>query len=455
MTSTSFGKHYYDARGNLINSSGVSSYQYDSMDRLITATVTGGTATNNTYDTNDRMNGVFYDGNYNVSKQDGKTLTYDFEDRLKTVNGTGVVIVYDGDGNRVQVTAGGVTIKYLIDDLNPTGYAQVVEEFENSTLKKQYTFGHKLISQRQISGGVVNFYGYDGHGSVRLLTDASGAVTDKIDYDAFGIIVGISGSTSNNYLYTGEEYDNNIGSYYLRARYYNQAQGRLLTRDKNSFPLENPVELNKYVYVANDSVNKIDPEGLAGIVDQSFIKQTLSRTPKVLSTLGKEYVLDQATEMVANFLIGQARDLRNQVSHLIHGEYHLVVGYGVALVNGDIKEIITVRDFYADTSNPTEPDHIYRNHEDAIEELQEIAKKRGAIFSGGEYPSDLHAEDHMVKASQKIGADPKTNIVGGVSQTMCGKCKGMSGSKPFKSRTGIIVEIFSGLLDVALFLAGP
>ena len=35
-------------------------------------------------------------------------------------------MVYDGDGNRVSETAGGVTMKFLVDDL--TGYSQMAEE---------------------------------------------------------------------------------------------------------------------------------------------------------------------------------------------------------------------------------------------------------------------------------------------------------------------------------------
>jgi hypothetical protein len=35
-----------------------------------------------------------------------------------------VTLLYDGDGNRV----GKNTTRYLVDDLNPTGYAQVVED---------------------------------------------------------------------------------------------------------------------------------------------------------------------------------------------------------------------------------------------------------------------------------------------------------------------------------------
>jgi hypothetical protein len=44
------------------------------------------------------------------------------------MNGGVVLLEYDGDGNRVAKTANGVTTRYLVDDLNPTGYAQVVEE---------------------------------------------------------------------------------------------------------------------------------------------------------------------------------------------------------------------------------------------------------------------------------------------------------------------------------------
>ena len=34
-----------------------------------------------------------------------------------------------------------------------------------------------------------------------------------------------------NYLYRGEQYDSDLGLYYLRARYYNPQTGRFLSRD--------------------------------------------------------------------------------------------------------------------------------------------------------------------------------------------------------------------------------
>ena len=46
--------------------------------------------------------------------------------------------------------------------------------------------------------------GHDGFGSVRALTDATGAVTDTYTYDAFGNLLDKSGSTPNDSLFTGE-----------------------------------------------------------------------------------------------------------------------------------------------------------------------------------------------------------------------------------------------------------
>jgi YD repeat-containing protein len=62
---------------------------------------------------------------------------YDFENRLirRTTAKRVITILYDGDGNRVQRTVlenGATTVtRFLVDDRNPTGYAQVLEELSN------------------------------------------------------------------------------------------------------------------------------------------------------------------------------------------------------------------------------------------------------------------------------------------------------------------------------------
>jgi RHS repeat-associated protein len=56
----------------------------------------------------------------------------------------------------------------------------------------------------------------------------------KYEYDAFGNKFTVSGTTPNNYLYRGEQFDTDIGLYYLRARYYNPASGRFLSIDPDN-----------------------------------------------------------------------------------------------------------------------------------------------------------------------------------------------------------------------------
>ena len=97
------------------------------------------------------------------------------------MNGGAVQIIYDGDGNRAAKSVSGAVTRYLVDDLNPTGYSQVVEELSGaSVVARQYTYGLQRISQNQPVSNTwtLSFYGYDDSGSVRQLTNAAGTVTD-------------------------------------------------------------------------------------------------------------------------------------------------------------------------------------------------------------------------------------------------------------------------------------
>ena len=67
-----------------------------------------------------------------------------------------------------------------------------------------------------------------------------------------------SGTTPNNFLYSGEQYDSALGAYYLRARYYNPATGRFLAMDPYQGDALNP---STYAYTQNNPVNRIDPTG--------------------------------------------------------------------------------------------------------------------------------------------------------------------------------------------------
>jgi RHS repeat-associated protein len=131
------------------------------------------------------------------------------------------------------------------------------------TLNRLYTYGTDLISQNQWTGSAwtLNFYGYDGHGSVRYLTATNAAVTDTYDYDAFGTLIAQSGITPNNYLYCGEQFDADLGLYYSRARYLNADSDRFWTMDESEGSQADPLALHKYLYAQSDPVNGVDRTG--------------------------------------------------------------------------------------------------------------------------------------------------------------------------------------------------
>jgi RHS repeat-associated protein len=275
------------------------------------------------YNADDEVSTESYDLNGNTLTTGGKTFTYDAENHLTgmSVSGTTVSIVYDAFGNRVSKTVNGVTTKYLVeDDVNPTGYPQVLDELTSGVVTRTYTYGLQRISQDQLISGVwsPSFYGYDGGGNVRQLTNSAGTVTDTYEYDAFGNDVYHTGTTPNNYLYRGEQYDSDLGLYYLRARYYNPLTGRFLSRDPGksrtaapdatrkdlnsdanqevSFylfggPASTPVSSStqgclssslsdedirvpqsqhKYNYANSDPINRIDPSGRDSLIEFSL-----------------------------------------------------------------------------------------------------------------------------------------------------------------------------------------
>lgn len=235
---------------------------YDNVGNRLTrvSTVAGITNQSFLFNTNDQLTIDVYDSNGNTRTNGGNVFLYDVANQLTnaTINGTNIVIVYDGDGNRVCTTIGTTTNFYLIDDLNLTGYSQVLEEKTGANLTRAYTYGLTRVSQRDAG---TSFYGYDGSGNVRYLTATNGTITDTYAYDAFGVMIASTGTTTNAYRYAGEQFDPILGLYYLRARYMNPGTGRFLTRDSFAGNSDDPKSLHRYNYAGVDPIDNNDPSG--------------------------------------------------------------------------------------------------------------------------------------------------------------------------------------------------
>ena len=253
---------------------GTVSYDLDPVgNRLSDASTLQGVSSGSwSYNADDELSSESYDADGDVTSTGGKAFAYNSQNQMisMTAAGTAASMVYDAFGNRVAKTVNGVTTAYLVeDDKNPTGYPQVFDELTGGAVTRTYTYGLQRIDEEQVRNGVwtPSYYGYDGGGNVRNLTNSAGTVTDQYEYDAYGNSFTVSGTTPNNYLYRGEQFDPDLGLYYLRARYYNPATGRFMSRDpQDNSPLK-PNDLHKYLYAGGDSVNVKDPTGRGPLLD--------------------------------------------------------------------------------------------------------------------------------------------------------------------------------------------
>lgn len=110
----------------------------------------------------------------------------------------------------------------------------------------------------QTEDGAYHVYHQDEQGSTAYITGQDNAVENIYRYDAFGSLLEKKEAITNRILYTGQQYAQKTGQYYLRARYYNPVVGRFLQEDTYRGD-----GLNLYAYCANNPVMYYDPSGHA------------------------------------------------------------------------------------------------------------------------------------------------------------------------------------------------
>lgn len=235
---------------------------YDGLDRLTGVNVTNpesfvldpasnissrtGPPATNTYDTANRLTS---DGTltYVWSQSDrlisrgSDTFTYDALDRLtgSTVSGTARTYAYNGGGLLQSRTQGSATTFLWDPSTFPAKLLKVGGD--------RIIHGLSPLYAVRTDGSTMTF-STDGIGSLRAEHDSSGATVASLRYRAYGETAQANGAPAPSYFgYAGQLLDPS-GLYYLRARWYDGATGRFVSRDPWMGDASDPMSLNPFGY---------------------------------------------------------------------------------------------------------------------------------------------------------------------------------------------------------------
>jgi RHS repeat-associated protein len=180
---------------------------------------------------------------------------YDAENHLVQVQSSVRMdtFVYDGDGNRVKGTLGGVTTAYVGNHFEWTG--------STSTMKKYYYAGGQRVAMRT-GTTMLNYLLSDHLGSTNVTANSSGGWQGDLLYKPWGEIRYTWGTTPTTYRYTGQREQAEIGLYYYGARWYDPALGRWAQPDTLIPEQSQGVQAwDRMAYTSNNPVKYNDPTG--------------------------------------------------------------------------------------------------------------------------------------------------------------------------------------------------
>jgi len=266
----------YDKAGRLTavkkNGAPFSSYTYDSNSNRTSATTASGTV-NGTYDAQDRL--LTYG---NTSSSTSYTYTANGELASQAVGTHTTTYTYDVLGNLIKVTLpSGTVITYLIDPENHrvgtliNGVLQAGFLYDDQDrVVAQLNAANQIVSQfvygtdartpdYMVQGGITYRIFPDQLGSPRLIVNvATGAITEQIDYDEFGVVTNDTNPGFQPFGFAGGLYDQQTKLVRFGARDYNPAVGRWTAKDPVLF---RGMDTNLYEYAMGDPVDLQDPSG--------------------------------------------------------------------------------------------------------------------------------------------------------------------------------------------------
>ena len=170
--------------------------------------------------------------------------------RVETETGNVQENRYDAEGLRFELLENGRRTSFVYHD------GELLQEEGREEQGTSYHLGAGMEAFRR--GQELSYYHRDEQLSTVFVTDGQGEIRNSYQYDAFGIPLETTEQLNNRIRYTGQQYDDVTGQYYLRARYYNPVAGRFMQED-----VYQGDGLNLYAYCGNNPVVYYDPSGYA------------------------------------------------------------------------------------------------------------------------------------------------------------------------------------------------
>ena len=240
----------YDAAGNRVTETGPDGsidLELDVMDRLVSR---DGQARR--YDVAGNLIGE-------TDGADERLYAFDARDLLTGVADADEQVAYDVDALGRRTGRDGE--QYLIDMRTPTGLSEVVavRDADGPTATRT-TFADSALSTSGPDG--TTFWHADVLGTAAVLTDQSGAVTDRRTTSAFGTLIDRTGTGELGRLFESQPIDPLSGLTHLRARDYDTATGLFNAVDPLALSSQDPGARMRYAYGLQNPLAYEDLTGL-------------------------------------------------------------------------------------------------------------------------------------------------------------------------------------------------
>ncbi|HUO83500.1 MAG TPA: RHS repeat-associated core domain-containing protein [Thermoanaerobaculia bacterium] len=299
------GTYQYDGAGN-IKAMGSDAFGYDRVNRLESATLSGhglpqtrtqtfsydaygnllsvttspsapGDQSFSVSSATNRFTDATFDAAGNMLSRGSYSFEYDGANMTTRSNQAGAefAFLYTADDERIaridinESTGMPASIDWTVRGLDQ----KVLREWESTggtygtdtwTWKKDYVYRASHLLAAVTPTGTTHFH-LDHLGTPRLITDGEGAKVAEHTYYPFGLEATEESQDAERMKFTGHERDLLSGDVndldYMHARYYSPVTGRFVSVDPGRFDPGHPQTWNRYAYVENNPVNRLDPDG--------------------------------------------------------------------------------------------------------------------------------------------------------------------------------------------------